>query len=207
MPDPSSKELFMMNGGKKHYIYTDGYGDIYHATDAEEAEWTKELIQKEIGLLDTMDNPVNLKSAVETLQYHHYEDLIQLIFLKLETATRTRRIVFANCLWNLSRYAKSFDLILEELVQHREECIDDVFLALIDFRMNRQAREFLVDCLEGTDEQYHKKAQITLVMWSYSGMPELRSDNFLEELKPEKRNAPGFNLALKRLKMLLHITS
>lgn len=41
-----SKRLFMENGGQKHYIYLDGFGDIYDATPAQEAAWRKELLEK-----------------------------------------------------------------------------------------------------------------------------------------------------------------
>ena len=41
----TSKELYMMNGGQKLYIYKDGFGDVYEATAAEEAEWAQEVVE------------------------------------------------------------------------------------------------------------------------------------------------------------------
>ena len=37
-----SKQLFMDNAGQTHYIYRDGFGDIYKASLAEENAWRKE---------------------------------------------------------------------------------------------------------------------------------------------------------------------
>ena len=35
----TSRELYMMNGGNKMYIYKDGFGDVYSASAAEEMKW------------------------------------------------------------------------------------------------------------------------------------------------------------------------
>lgn len=42
----TSKELYMMNGGQKLYIYKDGVGDIYNATATGEAQWARDVVDR-----------------------------------------------------------------------------------------------------------------------------------------------------------------
>jgi len=43
-----------MNGGNKLYIHKDGFGDVYSATAAEEAEWAKEVIDQSKQILEAI---------------------------------------------------------------------------------------------------------------------------------------------------------
>jgi len=111
-------------------------------------------------------------------------------------------VVLATALWNTYQHDNSFDLVHQHLLQHRAECLNVVFLCLIDFKDNEQAKEFLLTCLEGGDDELLFKAGITIGMWAYTGMPALRENNLLEMLKIENRDMPTFKLAIEQLKRI-----
>jgi hypothetical protein len=79
----TSKELYMMNGGNKLYIYKDGFGDDYNATPIEEAEWANEYIADTLLRVDKDINLSTLKFAIESLRFHHYPGVNDLIIRKL----------------------------------------------------------------------------------------------------------------------------
>lgn len=94
----SNRELYLMNGGNKLYIYKDGFYDVYNATPEEEAEWAKEVVATAISKIDSSENLADLTNAVENLQFHGYDGIQELIMKKLETAGPQRRIAFENIL-------------------------------------------------------------------------------------------------------------
>ena len=59
-----------MNGGVKFYIHKDGFGDVYNATVAEEAEWAKEVIDRALKRIETDGNATSFKMAVDNLKFH-----------------------------------------------------------------------------------------------------------------------------------------
>jgi hypothetical protein len=69
MESPGSKELYMMNGGNKLYIYKDGFGDIYNATAEEESEWAKEIISNALARIDVENNLTVLQFAINDLVF------------------------------------------------------------------------------------------------------------------------------------------
>ncbi len=71
----------MMNGGNTLYIYKDGFGDIYHATAAEEAAWSREVVTNALRRIDTETNATNLRFAINDLIFHGYDDVDQLMFV------------------------------------------------------------------------------------------------------------------------------
>jgi hypothetical protein len=199
----TSKELYMMNGGQKLYIYKDGFGDIYHATPAEEKEWQQEIITRDLAKLDTEQNEVSLRFAIDNLIYHGHTTLESILIEKMQQATVKRQIVFAASLWTNYKYPKSYEIILENFKLHRKECLDTVFMALEYFKKHTDAAKFLIGCIEGEDKVLIAKARVTLVMWSYSGVPELRWNNFLENLKPENKGTETFEAGIVKLKNIL----
>jgi hypothetical protein len=96
----SSKELYMMNGGDKLYIYKDGFGDIYQATAAEEEEWKQEYIAKTLVKIENETNAVALKFAIESLRFHHYPALNALLLVQLNKVNSSpeRKAVFEAAL-------------------------------------------------------------------------------------------------------------
>ncbi|CAN5503328.1 hypothetical protein BH11BAC3_BH11BAC3_32280 [soil metagenome] len=201
----SSKELYMMNGGNKMYIHKDGFGDVYSATPTEEAEWAEEVIAIAIAKIDTETNATTLKSAIDKLLFHKYMATENVLREKIITSIPAKQVVLATALWNIYRDDKSFDLVHQHLLQHRNECLDVIFLSLIDFRDNEHAQEFLLSCLEGSDYELFLKAATTITMWAYTGMPALRENNLLEMLKIENRDTSTFNQAIEQLKFVFQI--
>jgi len=203
MPQYSSKELYMMNGGNTLYIYKDGFGDMYHATAAEEASWSQEVIANALIRIDKETNPTNLKFAINDLIFHGYSDVDQLLLDKVQNTSPARTIVFATLLWTMKGYEKSFGIIYQLFLNHRKECLNDVFIALTDFKNNIAARNFLLECLKGDDQQLKAKAHTTLTMWAYTGMPELRAGGFLDALKSD--NEVSFKSAIQQLRQFFFL--
>ena len=165
MPPFSSKELYIMNGGNKQYIGRDGFMDVYHAMPAEEAEWAKEVVANALSVVDTESNSTNLKFAIDNLVFHNYKTLENLLISKMKDTTPVRQIAFANALWIIFNYPRSFEIIKENFLRYRTECLNEVFWALKDFRKNEAARKFLDDCLAGGDEELAAKAKMSMSMW------------------------------------------
>ena len=94
----SSRQLYIMNGGNKLYIYKDGFGDVYSATPAEEAEWAQEVISGSLARLEASENSVDLEFAIANLRFHKYEGLDALLLAKLEDTSPVRKKVFITAL-------------------------------------------------------------------------------------------------------------
>ena len=201
----TSKELYLMNGGNKMYIHKDGFGDVYCATQTEEAEWAQEVIANALTQVDTVTNVTTLKFAIDKLLFHKYPNTENLLKEKIKSSPPEKQVVLATALWKIYRDDKSFELVHEHLLQQRAECLDVVFLCLIDFKENDQAQEFLLTCLEGGDEELFFKATTTIGMWAYTGIPALRENNLLEILKFKNRDVPTFKLAIEQLKRIFQI--
>ncbi len=191
-----------MNGGNKLYIHKDGFGDVYNATPLEEAEWAKEIIANALKRIDTEENATVLKFAIESLQFHKYPELKALLMKKLKEAGPAKQVVLATALWSNWRYNKSFDILYQNLLQHRNECLNNVFLGLGEFKENDEAKKFLITCFEGDDDILIVKAYVTIGMWAYSGIPALRNNNLLELLHIENKNESTFKEAVEQLKQV-----
>lgn len=203
MQEPTSRELYMMNGGQKVYIYKDGFGDIYKATAAEEAGWAAEIVANALEKVEKETNRACLQSAIADLVYHQYERLEEVLFRNIHDPNPVRRVVFATALWRRLAYKESFAIILRVLTEKRAESLNDVFLALDEFKDNGDARSFLIHCLEGSDDELAGKAGRTIEMWAWSGMPELRENSLLTDLKAENRYLPAYTSAIEKLKEIL----
>ena len=199
----TSKELYMMNGGNTLYIYKDGFGDIYKATPAEEGAWSQEVVARALDRIDTETNVTNLRFAIDDLLFHRYGNVEQLLLEKIQNTSPVRTIAFATMLWKMNEYEKSFGIIHQLFLHHRDECLNEVFYALIDFKNNTAARQFLLECLKGDDAELYAKAHTTLGMWAYMGMPELRAAGLLDGLK--NKNTPFFETGMQQLRKLLFL--
>lgn len=200
MAEFTSKELYIMNGGNKLYIYKDGFADQYHATAAEEAEWKQEVIDASLERVNKEINGVGLRFAIDNLIFHNYPGTEQLLRDKLKDPDPKRVIVFAMMLWIMNRYEKSFGIIYQLFLYQRDTVLDGFFTALIEFKFNISARMFLFECLRGDDPQLKKKAQTTIGMWAYTGMPELRNGDLHERLKSADEEI--FKAALLQLRQM-----
>ncbi|MET0463000.1 MAG: hypothetical protein ABW007_07595 [Chitinophagaceae bacterium] len=192
------RQLYMMNGGNTLYIFKDGFGDIYRATPSEEAVWKEEIIASTLKRIDTETDFTCLRAAIDTLIFHHYNGLARLLVEKMQHTSPGRIIVFATGLWLLKEYNCSFSIIYHQFLHHREDCLKDVFQAMIEFRDSMAARNFMLECLEAEDALLHEKACITITMWAYTGMPELRIPGLLEALRDKVD--PSFDRAMHQLR-------
>ncbi|MCG2615356.1 hypothetical protein LZZ85_13735 [Terrimonas sp. NA20] len=196
----TSRQLYMMNGGNTLYIYKDGFGDVYQATPSEEEVWKEEIIASTLKRIDTETEFTCLRAAIDTLIFHNYKGLARLLVEKMQHTSPVRIIVFATGLWLLKQYNCSFSIIYHQFLHHRNDCFRDVFQAMIEFQDSMAARNFMIECLEGGDALLHEKACITITMWAYTGMPELRAPHLLESLRD--RNAPSFSVAVQKLQQI-----
>ncbi|HPH84065.1 MAG TPA: hypothetical protein PLC48_01350 [Ferruginibacter sp.] len=198
----SSMELYLMNGGNKQFIGRDGFWDVYHATPEEEATWDKEIIQKALCQLSHEVNMPLCKYAIDTLVFHGYKGLEQLLHQYLADAIPSRQIALATGLWIHYRYVDSFRIIHQILQSNRKERINDVFMALMEFKHNDDARRFMIACLEGNDPELAMKAHTCISCWAYTGIPQLRENNMIENLMPGNAAPANYSAALENLKRL-----
>lgn len=203
MQEPTSKELYIMNGGQKLYIYKDGFGDVYKATPAEEVEWAAEIVATALGKIEKEIHAAHLQSAIDNLVYHKYEGLEAVLLRNIQDENPVRQIVFATALWKLTGYADSFSILLQNLREKREACINGVFWGLKEFINHEGAKHFLISCLEGDDDELARKAAYTIESWAWFGIPKLKEGNLLIVLKMEYRDQPDFKIALAKLKAIL----
>ncbi|MBE7171590.1 MAG: hypothetical protein INR73_13430 [Williamsia sp.] len=99
----NSRQLYLMNGGNKLYIYKDGFGDTYHATEAEEAEWALEVIAAALTKIDSSEDSIELSNAIENLRFHAYDGLNALLLSGLEDPSPVRQRAFATALNDTKR--------------------------------------------------------------------------------------------------------
>ncbi|MEJ7586784.1 MAG: hypothetical protein WKI04_04405 [Ferruginibacter sp.] len=85
---------------------------------------------------------------------------------KIKTSTPAKQVVLATALWNTYEDDNGFELVHQHLLQHRAECLNVVFLCLVDFKDNDQAKAFLVTCLEGGYDELFLKANTTIGLWA-----------------------------------------
>ena len=197
----SSRQLYIMNGGNKIYIYKDGFGDVYRATPAEEAEWTLEVMTASLAKIETSENSIELNNAMENLRFHSCKDLDALLLSKMEDANPARRKAFATALRNKDLPTTILEATCHDFVQHRDGNTNDMFLR--DFK-NPASRSFILTCVECYDDELFIKATITLGRWACSGLPALRQDRLLEILQPENRHLPSFKPAVEQLRSIFH---
>ena len=201
----TNKELYIMNGGQKLYIYKDGFGDIYNATAEEETQWTKEVVETALNKIATEENAVTLQLAIDNLKYHKYESLENLLLKSIINTSPDRQIVFTSALWNSKNFDSRFKIIFPILQQQKAQCLANVFEGINDFKNHVAAKYFLIYCLEGDDDALIEKAQRTLSIWAYSGLPELRENKLLAALQYENKKQPDFVTAIERMKQILNI--
>ena len=82
----TSKELYIMNGGNTMYIHKDGFGDVYSATQTEEAEWAQEVIEMALAQVDTDINVTTIRFAIDKLLFHKYPNIESLLKEKIKSS-------------------------------------------------------------------------------------------------------------------------
>ena len=102
MHNATSKELYIMNGGVKRYIYSDGFGDVYKATPEEEAEWAAEIVTNALVKIEKETNRSQLELAISNLSYHKYAHLEAVLLSNIQDPDPVRQIVFATALWKMT---------------------------------------------------------------------------------------------------------
>jgi hypothetical protein len=124
----------------------------------------------------------------------------------IHDADPVRQIVFATALWKLTAHTESFNILLQNVKVKREGYLYDVFLGLNEFKNHQGVRRFLIDCLQGADDELIFRAQRTIEHWAWSGMPALKGDNLLVDLLVENKDQPSFISAIEKLRKILNVT-
>lgn len=202
----TSKQLYIMNGGNKLYIYKDGFGDVYEATPEEEAAWAEEVVAGALAKIDTEENSVSLSNAVENLAFHKYKGLRSLLMVKMGEANPNRKLALAAALATLNNHEKDAELVDASTTAYSDEYTAEAFDAVRD-RRDDAAKRFIFHCLEGDDHELAVKATTVLEIWAYSGMPALRQDNLLGKLQPENKGSEKFRTALEQLRTAFQLTN
>ena len=203
----TSKQLYMMNGGQKYFIGRDGFADVYDASLAEEQQWEKEVIALSLARIEKEENSSLLEMAISNLIYHNYNGLDALLLDSIIEASASRQIIFAAALWKSENFDSRYKIIFPILLQHKARCLNEVFEGINDLKNKLAARYLLVYCLEGDDDGLIEKAQRTLSIWAWHGLPALRENNLPDTLQYESKNLPAFQTAIERLKQILNITN
>ncbi|MEO6914474.1 MAG: hypothetical protein ABI151_01530 [Chitinophagaceae bacterium] len=199
----TSKELYIVNGGQKHIIGRDGFWDVYRATQAEEEEWAKEVIEISLSTIRTSENSMALQSAIENLTFQNYPDLITVLVNSIPGASPAKQLAFAMALWQMQCNEKDFEIIFDILLRYQASCIKIFFQQPANFKKHAGARFFLVKCLEQSDEELFENAKTILSIWASSGLPELRENGALDRLQFHNRNLPASTAAINRLKEIV----
>lgn len=199
----TNKELFMMNGGQKHYIGRDGFMDVYNATPEEEKEWAKELGENALAVIDSEEEIISLETAIENLASENYHDPVSVLLSKFPDASPSKQLVFATSLWYMNCTKKDFDKVFKILQQQNASCLMAFLDQPGDFKHHAGTRYFLIKCLQGNDEYLFEKAQTILSIWAWSGLPQLRENRSLDWLQFNIRDLPESTAAINRLKEIL----
>lgn len=201
----NSKELYMMNAGNLLYMYKDGFGDIYSATAAEEAEWAKQVINAALYKILVDENTTELQAAIDNLIFHRYPGLGILMLNKILGSSADRQFIFATELWKMGKSIENIDIIFDILLEQKAGFLPGLFCGLGDFKYNELARYFLFVCLQSNDDDLCVKAHTALSVWAFTGLPGLREAGLLDALQPENKRSPAYTFATERLREILQI--
>lgn len=203
-----SKRLFMDNGGQTHYIYLDGFGEIYQATAAEEAAWRKELIEQYRQRIKLEDSGTILTHIARNLQLNGATDVEQLLLDAAASATPKAKQAIAQALTEACNSEKGVDILISLLEYEQEEPYwrNYVFNAFFHLRNNRAAHRFLLFCLHGNNEAHFNKAVDVFRFWGIQGDKALADPSLLKGLNWEDATAadPDFTKSLEKLTNILN---
>ncbi len=188
-----SKRLFMDNGGNTLYIHTDGFGDVYHATDAEEAVWRAELIDIYTQRLAVEDNETVLAGIAQSLQFNGAKNVGDLLLEATQTANLKAKQSLAKILVEQFDAERGAEVLISLLEYEAETDYwrNYVFNSFFRMRDNRTVQNFIVQCLQGDNEIHFKKAVDVLSMWGIYGDKDLTDRELLLSLNWEDANANG----------------
>lgn len=201
----ASKMIYMSYGGNKMYMGREGFLEDYYASEEEEAEWKSELIARQVETLISSRDFSDVGIAISTLEYHDYPGLKDLMLTKIINAAPKIKILLAKNLWTIFKYEKSFEILHSVFLEGSDENLIEIFSALISFKNNQASKQFVLECLCNSDQTIFKNAVMTIEMWGWTGMPELRAEDLLNKLKFENRSLPEFKEVVIRLKSILHL--
>lgn len=205
--DEVSKQLFMDNGGRTHYIHMDGNGDLYKATHLEEEAWRKELIEQRTQRLKVETNETVLCGIAETLLYNKATNVKEMLLERAATANDRDKQTIAIVLGRLFDDEDSVKFLVTLLeLEPADYWRTFVFNSLFHLFKNQAAKQFIIACLKGDNEVYFKKAVDVVQMWGYSGDNKLLDKELLRGLNWEDACAadPNFNQSLeKAIKIIL----
>lgn len=198
-----SKRLFMDNGGQTHYIYLDGYGDVYNATSNEESAWRAELIEFYTRRLSEEDNEPTLAHIVRGLRLNGVKNVGDLIFEVAKTASPKAKQTFAKMLieqFDEERGAETLISLLEYETE-TDYWRNHVFNMFFNMRNNQTVQNFIIQKLRGDNEIYFKKSVDVLRMWGLKGDKMLEDKILLNGLNwnDTTTNTPNFGKAIEKV--------
>lgn len=198
-----SKRLFMANGGNILYIHKDGFGDVYRATQVEEAAWRAELIENYSNRLKVEDNETVLAGLAQTLQYNKVENVGDLLFEAAKTAAPKAKQALAKILAEKFDPEKGAEALISLLEWEAETDYwrNYVFNSFFRMRDNRTVQNFIIQNLQGDNEIWFKKSVDVLCMWGIYGDKDLTDREMLLSLKWDDAtaNTPYFREILERV--------
>lgn len=202
-----SKRLFMDSGGQTHYIHLDGNGDRYRATAAEEAEWRKELLQKYTQRIQEETDGVSLSLIARNMQLNGAENVEALLLKAAENASPKAKQGLAQALLEVFNSNEGAEILISLLELENQDSYwrDYVFNAFFRARDNQKVQDFLVQCLQGDQELWFKKAVDVLRGWAAFGEKALTDAEMLNALTWEAARSvnPHFQKALDQIILIL----
>ncbi|MDJ1501936.1 hypothetical protein [Xanthocytophaga agilis] len=200
-----SKQLYMDNGGQIHYIYLDGFGDEYHATQADEAQWKQELIQKYTERLQEETNETLLASLLRSLAYHNVTNGEAILLNRASTESLRNRQAIFMALWKENKSENAVTILLDFLKEKNIDSYwhDYAWTSLTRMPDSQTARNWIVECLKGNNERFFQKALDVLFVWSLngkSGLTELLASGQLSW--QNKINNPEFYQTITTLQQI-----
>lgn len=198
-----SKRLFMASGGLTHYIYLDGDGDRYHATAAEEAEWRKELLENYTKRIQEETDGVSLSLIARNMQLNGAQNVEAILLEAAENASPKAKQGLAQALLEVFNSNEGAEILISLLELEKQDSYwrDYVFNAFFRAQDNQKVQNFLIQCLQGDQELWFKKAVDVLRAWAAFGEKALNDAEMLNTLTWEAARSanPHFQKALDQI--------
>lgn len=200
-----SRQLYMDNGGQTHYIYLDGFGDEYHASAADEAQWKQELIESYRQRLLVEDNESTAEFLLRTLLHHQAIGMEDLLITRARQAPLKDRQWIGQMLWKHFKSDYSTTLLIDFLKDNGLDTYwhDYAWTTLSRMKESRPTQAWVMECLQGSNPHFFRKSMDVLLVWSI-GHPALAGLLASGKLGQENKALPDqYQLTLEKLQQLL----
>lgn len=195
------RQMYMENGGMHHYIHRE-HGDSYKASPMDEAIWKRELLDELTQRLKTIDHYSGFHYIATVLRYHGVPNVEELFVEAARTPNLKARQAIAQVLSEQfnSDAAAAITISLLEFEDASNYWRNFVFNALGRMRQNKAVQRFIIQCLQGDNEIYFKKAVDVLTLWGMKGDAALMDRDLWLSLNWEDAcaNDPNFRHSLNK---------